>query len=94
VTTAITNLVARKEKLLKQLEATEDADQRSDIRRQLEQVDTALESLACRNKRANKDGLSCRYTPLAHTAKWRCRITTNRPARSLAYCFRSDDGFW
>jgi hypothetical protein len=45
VTTAITNLLARKEKLLKQLEATEDADQRSDIRRQLEQVDTALEFL-------------------------------------------------
>jgi hypothetical protein len=38
-------LVARKEKLLKQLEATEDADQRSDIQHKLEQVDTALEFL-------------------------------------------------
>jgi len=45
VTTVITNLLARKEKLLKQLGATEDADQRSDIKRQLEQVDTALEFL-------------------------------------------------
>ena len=45
MTTAIANLVARKEKLLKQLEEAEDADQRSYIQRQLEQVDTALEFL-------------------------------------------------
>ena len=45
MTTVITNLLARKEKLLKQLGATEDADQRSDIKRELEQVDTALEFL-------------------------------------------------
>jgi ribosome assembly protein YihI (activator of Der GTPase) len=45
VTTVITNLLARKEKLLDQLGATEDANQRSDIQRKLEQVDTALEFL-------------------------------------------------
>jgi hypothetical protein len=45
VTTVTKNLLARKEKLLERLEATEDADQRSDIKRQLEQVDTALEFL-------------------------------------------------
>jgi hypothetical protein len=45
VTTVITNLLARKEKLLEQLGTTEDANQRSDIQRKLEQVDTALEFL-------------------------------------------------
>jgi hypothetical protein len=45
VTTVIANLLARKEKLLEQLGATEDADQRSDIQHKLEQVDTALEFL-------------------------------------------------
>ncbi|MET4274738.1 MULTISPECIES: hypothetical protein [unclassified Bradyrhizobium] len=60
MTTVTKNLLARKEKLLERLGA-EDADQRSDIERQLEQVDTALQFLACRNRRANKDVM-----PLAH----------------------------
>lgn len=45
MTTVTKNLLARKEKLLERLGATEDADQRSDIQRQLEQVDTALQLL-------------------------------------------------
>jgi hypothetical protein len=45
VTTVTENLLARKEKLLERLGATENADQRTDIRRQLQQVDTALEFL-------------------------------------------------
>lgn len=45
MTTVSKNLLARKEKLLERLGATEDADQRSDIQRQLEQVDTALQFL-------------------------------------------------
>lgn len=45
MTTVTKNLLARKEKLLERLGATEDADQRNDIRRQLEQIETALEFL-------------------------------------------------
>lgn len=65
MTTVTKNLLARKDKLLERLGATEDADQRNDIRRQLEQIETALEFLGVPEQTSEKEGLSCRYTPLA-----------------------------
>jgi hypothetical protein len=45
MTTVIRNLHARKEKLIAQLGATENADRRDEIQRQLEQINTALDFL-------------------------------------------------
>jgi hypothetical protein len=45
MTTVIRNLHARKEKLIAQLGVTDEADQRDELQRQLEQINTALDFL-------------------------------------------------
>ncbi|GLR91445.1 hypothetical protein GCM10007857_81620 [Bradyrhizobium iriomotense] len=53
MTTVIQNLLARKQKLIEQLDLTQDVEQREEIERQLEQVNTALDLLD-RPKQARK----------------------------------------
>jgi hypothetical protein len=45
VSAVISNLHARKNKLIEQLQLTDDTDERSKIEHQLEQIDTALDFL-------------------------------------------------
>ncbi|MGY8678564.1 hypothetical protein Q2941_12250 [Bradyrhizobium sp. UFLA05-153] len=45
MTTVIKNLLARKQKLIEQLDSAQDDEQREKIERQLEQIGTALDLL-------------------------------------------------
>ncbi|MGV7215741.1 hypothetical protein [Bradyrhizobium sp. UFLA05-112] len=45
MTTVIKNLLVRKQKLIEQLDSTQDEEQRENIERQLEQIGTALDLL-------------------------------------------------